>query len=75
MGDASHNGPVSLKRSVSLPLIVLYGLGTTLGAGIYVLIGEVAGRAGIHTPLAFILSGIVCGLSAFAFAELSGRCH
>jgi hypothetical protein len=31
---------------LSLPLVVLYGLGNIVGAGIYVLIGEVAGRAG-----------------------------
>jgi ribulose kinase len=26
---------VTLKRSLSLPMMVLYGLGTTIGAGIY----------------------------------------
>ena len=31
-----------LKRSLSLPLITFYGLGTILGAGIYVLVGKVA---------------------------------
>jgi len=31
--------PVTLKRSLSPFLITLYGLGTILGAGIYVLIG------------------------------------
>ena len=35
-----------LKRTLSLPLMVLYGLGPTIGAGIYALIGEVAGIAG-----------------------------
>jgi len=28
------------KRSLSLPLITLYGLGTTIGAGIYILVLE-----------------------------------
>ena len=36
-----------LKRSLSLTLTTLYGLGTILGAGIYSLIGEVAGSAGM----------------------------
>jgi len=36
--------PVTLKRSLSLRLITFYGLGTILGAGIYVLIGKVAPR-------------------------------
>ena len=36
-----------LKRSLSLTLTTLYGLGTILGAGIYSLIGEVAASAGM----------------------------
>ena len=32
-----------LHRSLSLPLITFYGLGTILGAGTYVLVGKVAG--------------------------------
>lgn len=48
-----------LKREVSLTLFVLYGLGTIIGAGIYVLVGEVAGRAGIFTPLAFIIAALI----------------
>ena len=33
------DGPGDLKRVISLKLLVLYGLGTMIGAGIYVLIG------------------------------------
>ena len=40
-------------RSINLPLAMLFGLGVTIGAGIYVLIGATAGRAGMHAPLAF----------------------
>lgn len=40
------DGP-KLKRSLSLPLVALYGLGVTVGAGIYVLIGETAALAGV----------------------------
>ena len=32
-----------LKRAISLPMVTLYGLGTIIGAGIFVLVGEVAG--------------------------------
>ena len=52
---------------------MLYGLGVTIGAGIYVLIGEAAGRAGDHAPAAFVLSAIVMGFTAGSFGELSGR--
>ncbi len=62
-----------LRRSLSLPLVVLYGLGVTIGAGIYVLIGEVGGMAGVHAPMAFLIAGIVMLFPAASFAELCGR--
>lgn len=63
----------SLKRAFSLPLLTFYGLGTILGAGIYVLIGEVAGKAGMLTPVAFLLAAILAGFSACSYAELASR--
>lgn len=62
-----------LKRSISLPLLSFYGIGTILGAGIYVLIGQVAGYAGLYTPFAFLVASILAGLTAFSYAELSAR--
>lgn len=64
---------VTLKRTLNLPLLTLYGLGTILGAGIYVLIGEVAASAGMATPLAFLLASILASFSALSYAELSAR--
>ena len=64
---------VKLKRSVTLPMVTLYGLGTIIGAGIFVLIGEVAGIAGIYAPLAFLVASIIAGFTAFSYAELSSR--
>lgn len=65
--------PPTLEREVSLPMLVLYGLGTTIGAGIYALTGEVAGSAGMRAPLAFLLSAALAGVTAIGFAELAGR--
>lgn len=67
------SGKVKLRRSLSLPLVTFYGLGTILGAGIYVLVGKVAGMAGMHAPLSFVLAAIPAGLSAFTYMELSSR--
>ena len=61
----------SLARKITLPLLTFYGLGTILGAGIYVLIGEVTLRAGIYSPLAFIVSAIIGAITAYSFARLS----
>jgi amino acid transporter len=52
---------------------VLYGLGVTIGAGIYVLVGVAAGRSGMHAPLAFIGAALVMAFSAASFAELGTR--
>jgi len=67
------SAPGKLKRSLSLSLLTFYGLGTTIGAGIYVLIGKVAGVAGIFAPLSFLAAGLLAALTAFSFAELSAR--
>ncbi|MEX0627455.1 MAG: amino acid permease, partial [Cucumibacter sp.] len=65
--------PPQLRRSLTLPLLVLYGLGTTIGAGIYVLIGVTAERAGMYAPVAFIVAGVVMVFSAGSFAEFARR--
>ena len=62
---------VALNRSLSLFQITLYGIGTILGAGIYVLLGEVARTSGMSTPLAFVLSAIIVSFSAWSYAQLS----
>ena len=62
-----------LKRSLSLPLVALYGLGNILGAGIYVLVGKVAGFAGTSTTLAFLIAMITAAFTAFSYMELAGR--
>lgn len=72
LGARGHSTP-SLERSLGLGLLVLYGLGVTVGAGIYVLIGTAAERAGPHAPLAFVVAAIVMGFTAATFAELAGR--
>jgi len=54
-------------------MMVLYGLGTTIGAGIYALVGEVAGVAGYYAPISFFISSFMAGFTAISFAELCGR--
>jgi APA family basic amino acid/polyamine antiporter len=63
----------ALKRDVGLLLLTLYGLGNIVGAGIYVLVGEVAGAAGLQAPFAFLLAAFVAGASGLSYGELSAR--
>jgi len=70
---ASGSAGPTLVRTLSLTHATLYGLGVTIGAGIYVLVGEAAARAGMHAPLAFVAAAALMALSAASFAELAGR--
>ena len=63
----------TLNRVITLPLLVFYGTGTILGAGIYALTGEIAGISGMYMPFSFLLSAIIAAFVAFSYAELSGR--
>ena len=73
MSDTKSNSNPVLRRSLSLPLVCLYGLGNILGAGVYVLVGKVAGEAGYLAPVAFLLASEIAGVTAFTFAEPSSR--
>jgi amino acid transporter len=53
--------------------LVLYGLGSIIGAGIYVLVGAVADAAAYGAPLSFLLAGVLAGLTGLSYAELSAR--
>ena len=63
----------SLRRTFGLGWIVLYWLGTIIGAGIYVLVGKIAGEAGIYAPFSFLLAGVIATLSALTYAEMASR--
>ena len=65
--------PAALRRTLGLPLLVLYGVGITIGAGIYVLIGAVAGHAGRYAPWSFLLAALAMALTVGSYAELSTR--
>lgn len=62
-----------LKRALGLTSLTLYGLGTIIGAGIYVLVGAVAGRSGMGAPLAFLLAGVLAAFTGLSYAELGQR--
>ena len=57
----NHKGH-GLKRALNLPLLILYGLGVTVGAGIYVLVGATAAKAGFYAPVSFVLAAAGRGI-------------
>jgi basic amino acid/polyamine antiporter, APA family len=66
-------GAPGLRRALTLTHVVLYGLGVTIGAGIYVLVAAAASRAGMHAPIAFLAAGLLMGLTGLSLAELAVR--
>jgi basic amino acid/polyamine antiporter, APA family len=61
-----------LRRALSLPWLVFYGVGVTVGAGVFALIGEVLRLSGDHAVLAFLFAGIVAAFTALSYAILAG---
>lgn len=64
---------LKLKRVISLPMLILYGVGNMVGAGFYALLGKVVGISGFQAPLAFLISGFIAFLTAFSFSEFCSR--
>jgi len=64
---------VELKRVITLPFLIFYGVGTIVGGGFYALLGKVVGSAGYFTPLAFFFATLIALFSALSYAELSSR--
>ena len=62
-----------LKRRLGFWLLTIYGVGVMVGAGIYVLVGQVAGETGAWAPLAFVLAGVIAAPTAVSYAELATR--
>ncbi len=64
---------VKLSREIGVFLLLFYGLGNILGAGIYVLVGKVAGISGYFTVFSFLLACIIALFTALSYMELASR--
>jgi amino acid transporter len=69
----------SFYRTFTLPKVIDHswksGVGATIGAGVYILIGTVAReQAGPALVLSLFIAGIAAALSALCYAELACRC-
>eukprot|EP00980_Cylindrotheca_fusiformis_P027988 scaffold22575_cov141-Cylindrotheca_fusiformis.AAC.19 len=62
-----------LKRSLSLVDLIFYGVGCSVGAGIYSLVGIGADLAGPSIAISFLLCGVACCFTSLAYAEFAAR--
>jgi APA family basic amino acid/polyamine antiporter len=73
-GEApKESKPSSLKRVIGRRMLLLFIIGDILGAGIYVLVGRVAGHVGGMLWLPFLLAFVLAVLTAAAYSELAGK--
>ncbi|CAI5460283.1 unnamed protein product [Closterium sp. Yama58-4] len=64
-----------LPKCLTFWHLIPLGVGSTIGAGVYVLIGTVAReKAGPALPLSFLIAAVAAGLAALCYAELASRC-
>lgn len=63
----------SLKRVFGLPTLVIYGVGDILGAGIYAVVGRIAGISGNLVWASFVVAMVVAAFTALSYAEMGSR--
>ena len=59
-----------LRPAITRPMLTVFVIGDVLGAGIYALVGEVAGKVGGAVWTSFLAAGILAAFTATAYAEL-----
>jgi len=73
LADASgESGQTHLRRSLGLVSLTAFGVGCTIGAGIFSLTGDVAAHhAGPAVSLAFVLASVACFFAGLCYAEFA----
>jgi len=70
----SHNHEATtLHRTLTAADLMLYGVGCSVGAGIYCLVGIGAQLAGPAISLSFFICGTACIFTSLAYAEFAAR--
>lgn len=70
---ARPGNPPEVESNVTLFGAVAIGIGGMVGGGIFAVLGVAAQEAGGATPLAFLIAGVVAGLTAYSYSKLSVR--
>ena len=64
-------GGGELERSIGLFQLTMFGVGATIGTGIFIVLTEAVPEAGPGVILSFVLAGITAAFTAVCYAELA----
>ncbi|MFH5206667.1 amino acid permease [Antrihabitans spumae] len=68
----ADTGKGELARTIGLAQLSMFGIGATIGTGIFIILSQAVPVAGPATLISFVVAGIVAGLTAICYAELAG---
>jgi APA family basic amino acid/polyamine antiporter len=60
-----------LKRTIGTFQLTMFGVGATVGTGIFFVLSEAVPKSGPAVIISFIIAGIAAGLAAICYAELA----
>jgi basic amino acid/polyamine antiporter, APA family len=66
VGSSDH-----LQRTLGTFLLTMFGVGETVGAGIFIVLSESVPQAGPAVVISFMIAGIAAGLAAVCYAEMA----
>lgn len=67
----AHGTAAHLKRSFGTFQLTTFGVGATIGTGIFFVLSQAVPEAGPGVIISFVIAGIAAGLSAVCYAELA----
>lgn len=70
--DAESRGEPGLQKSMGLMALTLFSVGSIVGTGIFIVLGQAVPDAGPAVVLSFVIAAIACAFSALSYAELAG---
>ena len=70
--SGSETGTSELTRSIGLFQLSMFGVGATIGTGIFFVLSQAVPIAGPAVVWSFVIAGVVAGLTAVCYAELAG---
>lgn len=67
----AHGASDHLKRAIGTFQLTMFGVGATVGTGIFIVLQQAVPKAGPAVLISFVIAGIAAGLSAICYAEMA----